>query len=221
MYTQTYENRNIDQAEIDRNGKLITSFDFVDCKSAEKIEINRRDATIFRGEFEEIEFSQEVWLMDTNEIKGNEKDEWRVQLIRLCGTHIKKLKTPRFSKVTANWFHDDAEDGKAFVHSDLLLDEFEVSGVANVHNAEIEKLTVQASGEITLDETHGSKLDMCRVFGTLHLNGLIPFKHIELYPGGRIRVWNIEKDDDIPRFVGMRGKVLIQKARGGGFWYFG
>ena len=213
MYNQKYENRNIVQAEINRNGKLITSFDFVDCKSAEKIEINRRDVMIFRGEFEEIEFF--------NEIKGNEKDEWRVQLIRLCGTHIKKLKTPRFSNVTANWFHDDAKDGKAFVHSDLLLDEFEVSGVAKVRNAEIEKLTIQASGEITLDETHGSKLDMCRVFGTLHLDGLIPFRHIELYPGGRIHVWNIEKDDDIPRFAGMRGNVLIQKARGGGFWYFG
>lgn len=222
MYTQTYENRNIDQSEINRNGKLITSFDFVDCKSAEKIEINNRDVTIFRGEFEEIEFSQKSCLMDTNEIEGNEEDESHfVQLIRLYGTHIKKLKTPRFSNVIATSYHDDAEGGKAFAHSDLLLDEFEVSGVANIHNAEIEKLTVQASGDITLDGTNGSKLDVCRVFGTLHLNGLIPFRHLELYPGGKVHVWNIEKDDDIPRFVGMLRNVLIQPARGGGFWYFG
>lgn len=214
MYTQAYENRNIDQTEINRNGKLITSFDFVDCRSAEKIEINRRDATIFRGKFEEIEFF--------NEIEGNEENESHfVQLIRLYGTHIKKLKTPRFSNVIATSYHDDAEGGKAFAHSDLLLDDVDVSGVANVHNAEIEKLTVQASGDITLDGTHGSKLDVCRVFGTLHLNGLIPFRHLELYPGGRVHVWNIEKDDDIPRFSGMRGNVLIQAARGGGFWYFG
>lgn len=214
MYTQTYENRNIDQAEINRNGKLITSFDFVDCKSAEKIEINSRDATIFRGEFEEIEFF--------NKIEENKEDELHfVQLIRLYGTHIKKLKTPRFSNVIATSYHDDAEGGKAFSHSDLLLDDVDVSGVANVHNAEIEKLTVQASGDITLDGTHGSKLDVCRVFGTLHLNGLIPFRHLELYPGGKVHVWNIEKDNDIPRFVGMLRNVLIQPARGGGFWYFG
>jgi len=214
MYTQAYENRNIDQAEINRNGKLITSFDFVDCKSAEKIEINSRDATIFRGEFEEIEFF--------NKIEENKEDELHfVQLIRLYGTHIKKLKTPRFSNVIATSYHDDAEGGKAFAHSDLLLDDVDVGGVANVHNAEIEKLTVQASGDITLDGTHGSKLDVCRVFGTLHLNGLIPFRHLELYPGGKVHVWNIEKDNDIPRFVGMLRNVLIQPARGGGFWYFG
>lgn len=214
MYTQVYENKEITQKEINRNGDLITSIQFVDCTATERLELKNKDSHIHCGDFNEIEFF--------NEIEGNKEDKWHsVQLIQLCGTHIKKLKTPRFSNVLANWFNDDAEDGKAFVHRDLLLDEFEVSGVANVHNAEIEKLTVQASGDITIDGTHGSKLDVCRVFGTLHLNGLIPFRHLELYPGGRVHVWNIEKDNDIPRFVGMVRNVLIQSARGGGFWYYG
>lgn len=214
MYIQTYENRNIDQAEIDRNGNLITSFDFADCKSAEKIEINRRDAMIFRGEFEEIVFKNDPE-------KEKDEEQNRIQLIKLYGTHIKKLKTPLLSNTIGIEFHDDAPDGRAYVHSDLLLDDVEIEGVASFHNTEIENLTVQQYARVTIDGPLYGKIDMARVFGTLHLSGTIPFRHIELYPGGRIHVWNIEKDDDIPRFAGMRGKVLIQKARGGGFWYFG
>ena len=213
MYNQKYENRNIVQAEINRNGRLITSFDFADCKSAEKIEINRRDTTIFRGEFEEIVFK--------NDPKKEKEEQNQIQLIRLYGAHIKKLKTPLLSNTIGVEFHDDAPDGRAFVHSDSLLDDVEIEGNASFQNTEIEHLTVQQYAKVTIDGPLYGKIDTARVFGTLHLSGTIPFRHIELYPGGRIRVWNIEKDDDIPRFVGMRGNVLIQKARGGGFWYFG
>lgn len=211
MYNQKYENRNIVQAEINRNDKLITSFNFVDCNSTEKVTINHKDVTIIRGDFKELEFQNEITKYE---------NKWdRIQRIGLCGTHIGKLKAPLYSIITTNFYDDDAPDTKGLVHKDLLLDDLEIEGMADIDNAEIEKLTVQQYANVTID-AHG-KIGTARVFGTLHLSGTIPFEHIEIYPGGKIRVWNIEKDDDIPCFVGMRGNVLIQSARGGGFWYFG
>jgi len=214
MYTQVYEKKEMTQNEINRNGKAITSLHFVDCHATEHLEIKNKDAHILRGDFKEITFK--------NEIEENREDKWHsVQLIQLWGAHIEKLKTPVFSNILGTMFHDDAPDKKAFIHSDLLLDDLDIEGVATIHDAEINRLTVQQYANVTIDGPICGRIGSARVFGTLHLSGTVPFEHIELYPGGRVHVWNIEKDDDIPRFVGMRGNVLIQAARGGGFWYFG
>lgn len=210
MYRETFNTKNMTQSMIDKCGHLISAIDLVDCSSEKGNPlVFNKDTYIFRGQYQ-----GDIHFQDYD-------DKSRIFLIQLYGGQFESITTCEDSNLTGNYYHDDAPDGKGIVHSDLKIEKLTINGKCNLSNAEIETLYVGDSGSVTLDSplTEG----YCKkalVHGTLIFNGLIPIETIKLAPGGRLRVWNIDREDDID-VRGIVRKPFIRKTEDGQFWYYG
>lgn len=210
MYRQTFDTKNMKQDMIDNCGALISAIELVDCSSEKgnPLVLNK-DTRIFRGQYQ-----GDIFFRDYD-------DKSRIFLIQLYGGAFENISTCEDSNLIGNYYHDDAPDKKGIIHADLEIKSLTVNGKCSLHNAEIEFLYVGDSGFVILDSPCAE--GYCRkalVHGTLVFNGLIPIDEVKLAPGGRLRVWNINHEDDI-KVRGVVRKPFIRKTEDGQFWYYG
>ena len=209
MYNQTYENREITQSLIDKEPILISALDFVDCTQAQKVLTINLDTRICRGKWNDLYFQ-------------NHQNSNMVFLIQIWGAEIDFLKTSHDSNLIANTFDDDAPDGKAIRHADLIIKRCIIEGQANLHNAAIEHLQVQEYGNVVVDSPIGdSHMTKAVVYGTLHVDGTVPCEQIDVAPGGRVRIWNIDHATDVKVRGLVRDCYIKYDETDRCFWYYG
>ena len=210
MYNQTYENQTITQQLIDSQGVLVSSLNFINCHQIDQHLVIKQDARICRGTLKHVYF-------------GSIRTEDQLpQLVQIWGANIESIECDNYTNLVANCFDDDAPDGKAIQHAECHIDGMIINAKASIHNTAIEHIIVKEYGNVQIDAPIGEGyLKKALVHGTLHLNGTVPCEQIDVAPGGRVRIWNIDHATDVKVRGLVRDCYVKQDENDRSFWYYG